>query len=266
MGTKIIELKLPTNYSEKELALQIEKKLLVKGFTFQIENKSLDARKKNDIHWLLKVAVNAPDFPDSIPEHPAALNISYKKRNKQVVVTGSGPAGFFAAFVLQQAGFDTMILERGTDVNKRETAIIHFEKTGKFDPGSNYSFGEGGAGTFSDGKLTSRSKHISAEREFVISSYIDAGAPAEIRYMAHPHIGSDNLRRVVRNLREKYLDMGGEIRFETTLNDLVRDEQLITNAITGEDEFHGDYFIIAPGHSAYETYRMLMRKGVVFRT
>lgn len=266
MGVRILELKMPAAYSEMELAFQIEKKLQVKEFTFQVENKSLDARKKNDIHWLLKVSIHVPGILPHECESPVSFEIPFKRRNKKVVITGSGPAGFFAAFVLQQAGFDTMILERGSNVNKREAGILHFEKTGKFDPISNYSFGEGGAGTFSDGKLTSRSKHISAEREFVISSYIDAGAPAEIRYMAHPHIGSDNLRQVVRSLRNKYLELGGDIRFETTLFNLVKDKGLIKNVITDEDEFHGDYFIIAPGHSAYETYRMLIREGVIFRT
>ena len=99
------------------------------------------------------------------------------------------PAGFFAAFILQKAGFHTTIIERGTDVHKRAEGIREFEKTGVFNPVSNYAFGEGGAGTFSDGKLTSRSRHISKERQFILSSYISAGAPEEIGYMAHPHLG-----------------------------------------------------------------------------
>ena len=106
------------------------------------------------------------------------------------MVVGSGPAGFFAAFVLQKAGIQTTIIERGTDVHKRTVGIKDFEKTGVFNPVSNYAFGEGGAGTFSDGKLTSRSKHISKERQFILSSYISAGGPEEIGYMAHPHLGT----------------------------------------------------------------------------
>jgi len=131
----------------------------------------------------------------------------------------SGPAGFFSAFVLQKAGIDTTLIERGSEVNKRAEGIIKFETTGVFNSVSNYAFGEGGAGTFSDGKLTSRTKHISKEKHFILSSYVHAGAPEEIRYMAHPHLGSDNLKKVVKNLREEFLNIGGSVRFETMLED-----------------------------------------------
>ena len=266
MGYKSIEIKAPTGYSDDELKQLITRKTGVKEFTWQIENKSLDARKKKEIHWLLRIAVHSDGFGGEVVASPEPLQIPFIPRNKRVVITGSGPAGFFAAFVLQKAGFDTILLERGADVQKRERSIIRFERTGEFDPSANYSFGEGGAGTFSDGKLTSRSKHISKEREFFISSYIAAGAPPEIRYMAYPHVGSDNLRRVVKNLREQYREMGGEIRFETTLSDLVTDKGRVVEAVAGGETFKADFFIVAPGHSAYETYRMLMGRGVAFRT
>ena len=196
MGFKIIEIKATTDYTDSELKQRIAKELHISDFTWQVENKSLDARKKKNIHWLLRIAVYSNSLGGVEPETPETLEIPYKPRNKRVIITGSGPAGFFAALVLQRAGFETILLERGADVEKRAQSIAHFEKTGKFNPVSNYAFGEGGAGTFSDGKLTSRSKHIPKERDFFISSYIDAGAPAEIRYMAHPHVGSDNLRGV----------------------------------------------------------------------
>ncbi len=266
MGYKIIEIKVPTGYSDTDLQQRIGKELRLTEFTWQIENKSLDARKKGNIHWLLRIAVHSKSLKDKDPEQAEPLNIPYKTRNKRIIITGSGPAGFFAALVLQKAGFDTVLLERGAEVEKRAQGIRLFEKTGKFSPVSNYAFGEGGAGTFSDGKLTSRSKHISAERNFFISSYIDAGAPAEIRYTAYPHVGSDNLRMVVKNLRETYRQLGGEIRFETTLTDLVNNQGTITEAMAGSESLSGDYFIVAPGHSAYETYRMMIARGVQFRT
>ena len=121
------------------------------------------------------------------------------------MITGSGPAGFFAAYVLQKAGFDTLILEQGAEVDKRAEGIANFEHTGEFSQVANYSFGEGGAGTFSDGKLTSRSKHISPERDFFIREYIDAGAPAEIRYMTFPMSEAITLNISSKNLRAKYL-------------------------------------------------------------
>ena len=266
MGFKIIEIKAPTGYSDAEIRDRIAKELRLTDFTWQIENKSLDARKKTSIHWLLRIAVYSKSLQGPEAEQTEPLDIPYKARNKRVIVTGSGPAGFFAAFVLQKAGFDTILLERGTEVAKRAKGILSFEKTGQFNPVANYAFGEGGAGTFSDGKLTSRSKHISRERNFFISSYIEAGAPAEIRYMAYPHVGSDNLRVVVKNLRDAYTQSGGVIRFETTLDDLVVEPGRVKEAITGIESLAGDYFIVAPGHSAYETYRMLIARGVQFRT
>ncbi|MCX6304165.1 MAG: FAD-dependent monooxygenase [Bacteroidetes bacterium] len=266
MGYKIIEIKAPTGYTDADLKHTIGKELRLTDFTWQIENKSLDARKKSSIHWLLRIAVYSKSLEGKDPESAEPLDIPYKARKKRVIITGSGPAGFFAALVLQTAGFDTILLERGASVGKRAQGILQFEKTGVFNPVANYAFGEGGAGTFSDGKLTSRSKHISRERDFFISSYISAGAPAEIRYMAYPHVGSDNLRRVVTNLRDRYSELGGEIRFETTLDDLKTKHGLVTNAIAGAESLAGDYFIVAPGHSAYETYRMLMARGVHFRT
>ena len=266
MGYTSIQLKLPTLYSETELRQKIAKELQIKDFSYQVENKSLDARKRSDIHWLLKISAHSPEIKGSEKGEKQILEIPFKKRNKKIIVTGSGPAGFFAAFILQKAGFQTIILERGAEVDKRESGIKHFEKSGEFNPVANYSFGEGGAGTFSDGKLTSRSKYISAEREFILQSYVEAGAPPEILYMSHPHVGSDNLKVVVRNLRQMYENLGGEIFFETTLDDINVDNGRILEAITASELFSGDYFIIAPGHSAYETYRMLIKRGIGFRT
>jgi uncharacterized protein len=266
MGYQSIQLKLPTGYSDQELKQRIASKLGLSEFSFQIENKSLDARQKADIHWLIRLMVHSQEIQGSEYKEKAKLDIPYKKRDKKVVVTGSGPAGFFAAYVLQKAGFQTVLIERGADVTSRATGIQHFEKTGEFSPVANYSFGEGGAGTFSDGKLTSRSKHISLERQFVLSSYVEAGAPSEILFMSHPHVGSDNLKIIVRNLRESFKSLGGEMLFETTLNDISVEQGTVLEGVTSNDLISGDYFIIAPGHSSYDTYRMLMSKGVAFRT
>lgn len=266
MGFKIIQLKLPTGYSDSALKQSIEKELRIKEFSYQIETKSLDARKKNNIHWLLRIAVHSDELPGVECEPLKSLVIPFKTRNKRVIIVGSGPSGFFSAYVLQKAGFHTSLIERGADVNKREKGIIRFEQSGKFDPVANYSFGEGGAGTFSDGKLTSRSKNISQEKDFILSSYVNAGAPEEIRYMAYPHLGSDNLKTIVKNLRQQYLDAGGEILFETALTGLVNKNGRVVQVVHDKETAGADYFIIASGHSSYETYRMLMKAGVQFRT
>ncbi|MBU8891728.1 MAG: FAD-binding protein [Bacteroidales bacterium] len=265
MGYKQITLKLPTDFTPELLEKEIGKEGRIKNFTYVIENKSLDARKRTNIHWLVTVAVTSEEIKGEEPEQIPELNIQYKKRDKTAVVVGSGPAGFFAAFALQKAGFKTTIIERGTDVEKRAEGINKFEKTGQFDSISNYSFGEGGAGTFSDGKLTSRSKRIKKERKYILSSYVKAGAPEEILYMAHPHVGSDKLKIIVKNLREDYKELGGEILFETMLEDIKVKDGKVTTAITNKGAIDTDLFLIAPGHSAFETYRMLIKHGVQFR-
>ncbi len=266
MGYREISLKLPTGYREANLRKKIEKKLNIREFSFQIESKSLDARNKNNIHWLVRAGIISEELKGGQPFLSPALYIPFKKRKERAVVVGSGPAGFFSAFVLQKAGIQTVVIERGSKVSKRAAAIRKFEADGVFDGMNNYAFGEGGAGTFSDGKLTSRTKHISREKEFMLSCYIQSGAPEEIRYMAHPHIGSDNLRNIVKNLRMEFLNIGGSILFETVLVDMKIKNGKVQEAVTTSGGIEGDYFIIAPGHSAHETYRMLMRRGVGFRT
>ena len=265
MGYREISLELPTDYTEEQLRSKIEDELKTKEFSYQIKRKSLDARRKSNIRWQISISASSEQIKGDAPAVTPTLNIPYKKRTKTALVVGSGPAGFFSAFVLQKAGFNTTLIERGSEVEKRAQGISEFEKTGEFNSVNNYAFGEGGAGTFSDGKLTSRSKHILQEREFIISSYIDAGAPEEIRYMAHPHLGSDNLKKLVSTLRENFLSIGGKVLFETLLEDLKIKDGTVSEAITTSGALAADEFIIAPGHSAYETYRMLIAKGVGFR-
>lgn len=266
MGYKEIDLKLPTGYSEEQLQQRIGKALQLKDFSWQILNKSLDARKKESIHWQMRVGVTSRELKGGEAPAEAPLEIPYRKRGRKAVVLGSGPAGFFAALVLQRAGWETTIVERGSQVEQRARGIQRFEERGLFDPVSNYAFGEGGAGTFSDGKLTSRSKHISREKRFILESYVRAGAPQEILYLTHPHVGSDHLRMVVKNLRQEFMELGGSILFETLLEDLSVENGTVQHAVTTAGDLEGSVFVLAPGHSAYETYRMLMRRGVPFRT
>jgi len=266
MGYRTFDIKLPAGYSEHELKRRVQKLAGCSQFSYQIENKSLDARKKSNIVWQIRVAVHSPEIKGEEKIPSAHLDIPRVKTRKHAFVAGSGPAGFFAAFVLQQAGYTVTILERGKEVTGRGEDIARFEQTGDFSSTGNYAFGEGGAGTFSDGKLTSRSKHISLERNYIIESYIAAGAPEEIRYLAYPHVGSDNLKIVVKNLREKFVKEGGEIRFATQLNDIVTRNSRVCAVVTEKGEEEADLLIVAAGHSAFDTYRMLHRKGVQFRT
>jgi uncharacterized protein len=263
MGYQELSFNLPTDYTEEELHKKIAKKLRLSEFTYQIENKSLDARNKGNIHWQIKVEVFAKSIKGFAPKH-ATLNIPHKVRKQKVVVVGSGPAGFFSAYVLQKAGFQTTIIEQGKEVIARSAAIRQFETTGIFNPIANYACGEGGAGTFSDGKLTARSKKTSLEKQFVLDSYIKAGAPPEIAYLSHPHLGSDNLIMLVKKLRQLFQDIGGKIEFETTLEDVIVKNGKVMEAKTSTGILLADIFIIAPGHSSYATYRLLMKCGVQF--
>lgn len=265
MGYKEITLKLPPDYSEEQLYAQVAKTEGIRDFSVQIVHKSLDARKKGNIHWVAQLSVVSPEIKGEAPSDLPRLDIPFRKRQEKALVVGSGPAGFFAAFVLQKAGFATTLIERGAEVGKRDERIRAFEQSGVFDPLGNYAFGEGGAGTFSDGKLTSRTKNISLEKAFILESYIQAGAPPEIRYLAHPHLGSDNLKKIVSSLREEFIRIGGTMRFETLLVDLEVQNGRVVSALTDQGVIEADYCVIAPGHSAHETYRMLIGKGVGFR-
>lgn len=265
MGHKIIQLKLPTDYSEKELRKAIFKNLGLKDFSFQLIKKSLDARNKKSPFWLLNLAVSSSQLKGEDYLGADPLEIPYKKRKEKVLVVGSGPAGFFAAHVLQLAGYRVTIVERGSAVDKRSRAIETLETTGNFSSKNNYAFGEGGAGTFSDGKLTSRSKHISEERRFILSEYVKAGAPEEILYLSHPHIGTDNLKIVVANLRKQFEENGGLFLFDTQLEDIEVKGNRVTKIVCNSGEIEADHLIFATGHSAYDTYRMLLKRGVQFR-
>lgn len=266
MNYKDISLKLPTDYSDVELHRIVSKKINLSDFSLEIRKKSLDARKKGNIHWLLNVRVIAENLKGDAFLPQKGFSIPYKKRKERVVIIGSGPAGMFSALFLQKAGFNVIIIERGADVEDREKRITRFEQTGIFDADANYAFGEGGAGTFSDGKLTSRSKRISVERAFIMDAYVKAGAPEEIKYLAHPHLGSDNLRIMVKNIRQEFLMDGGEIQFESFADDIIVKDGTVQSVQTTDNEYLSDFVIAAPGHSSYETYRMFMGHGVGFRT
>lgn len=266
MGFREVTFKLPTDYTDDALKAVIGKQLGITEFSWQIEGKSLDARKKSNIHWLIRAGVLSDELQGGEPFIYPSLEIALKPRTKKVLVVGSGPAGFFTALVLQKAGFNTVLIERGSRVAERSAGIKEFESSGTFDPINNYAFGEGGAGTFSDGKLTSRTKNVASEKQFILSSYIRAGAPREIEYLAHPHLGTDYLRHIVANLRKEFEDLGGEMRFETLLTDLTVTHGRVVSVTTSAGEMPVDIVVIAPGHSAHETYRMLIRNKIRFRT
>ena len=186
------------------------------------------------------------------------------KYNRPIVV-GFGPAGMFAALILARAGLNPIIFERGGDVDSRAAAVTKFFNTGELDKNSNVQFGEGGAGNFSDGKLTARTNDILVD--FVLETFVKAGAPSEILYLQKPHIGTDNLREVVKNIRREILNLGGEIYFNSQVTDLEFSGGKITAAIVNNSErFLTDAIFLGVGHSARDTYEMLNRHGVAMES
>ncbi len=265
MGFALIEIQIPVNYSEQELFNFIKKNIGHEKFSYQIERKSLDARNKRAIHWNMQIGVSS-DALKAEKTNIEKLEIPYLKTDEKIVVVGMGPAGYFAAYILCLAGFKVKLIEQGKKVEERHKDIVSFEKNGSLNEMSNYAFGEGGAGTYSDGKLTSRTKSISLERNFIFDTYIKAGAPEEIRYLSSPHIGSNNLAKMMPQLRKMLLDVGCEISFDTSINGINIKNNRVIEVSSDTNVFNAQQFVFAPGHSNFKTYKMLIERGVLFRT
>ncbi|ETJ00619.1 MAG: FAD dependent oxidoreductase, partial [Veillonella dispar DORA_11] len=177
------------------------------------------------------------------------------------VVMGFGPAGMLAAFYLAREGYRPIVLERGQDVDTRSHDVETFWKKGIFKPESNVQFGEGGAGTFSDGKLTTRITH---PRLHEISKYfVEFGAPEEILYKHKPHVGTDKLRTMVKAMRERIIEWGGEVRFGSKVTDLfIENDRIVGVEVNGSERIDTTVVLSGVGHSARDTYEMLYKRNV----
>jgi len=183
-----------------------------------------------------------------------------KLQNRPVVI-GAGPAGLFAAYLLSEYGYRPLLLERGADVDTRTSAVETFFSGGEFSADTNVQFGEGGAGTFSDGKLTTRINDGLCD--YVLNTFCFFGAPDDILTRAKPHIGTDNLRNIVRRIREKITENGGEVRFLCRVDDLITENGEVRGVRTRQGDIPAEAVILACGHSARDTYSMLMERGAV---
>ena len=186
-----------------------------------------------------------------------------KQMKERPIIVGSGPAGLFSAYMLSKNGYKPIIIERGEKVEDRVKTIENFWKTGKLNKNSNVQFGEGGAGTFSDGKLNTLVKDKNYRMKKVFEIFVECGAPSDILYKNKPHIGTDLLRNVIINMRNKIIDMGGTFYYNSCLTDIVLNNNKVTEiVINGKEKMKCETLILALGHSARDTFKMLYEKGI----
>lgn len=271
---KLSDLRMPLTFKEDNLKSVVAKKIgtLEKNVEkVVILKKSLDARKKDDLAYIYTVAVKVNNLKgiklsDNFEEEKCGLEylgLEPLDKNKVIAVIGSGPAGLFSALTLLERGVKPVIFERGYDVDRRNAEIEKLNLTGQLNEKCNVQFGEGGAGTYSDGKLNTGTK--SPFIKTVLKEFVKFGAPSEILYLNKPHIGTDNLRVIVKNMREYIKSLGGKFYFGTKVDDFsVKDGKIDKLYYSGENngELQVDGAIFAIGHSARDTFEMLFNKGV----
>ena len=225
----------------------------------QVIRKSIDARGKVPV-FKLRSIVYVNEKPEELYQ---PIEFKPVKSTSKVLIIGSGPAGLFAAMRLIELGIQPIIFERGKDVRTRRKDLRNIQQLGKVNPDSNYCFGEGGAGTYSDGKLYTRStKRGDVKR--ILNLLVQNGAQEEILIEAHPHIGSNKLPKVVQSVRETIINNGGEFYFDSRVTDIIIENNITKGVVVNNDkEFLGDAVIIATGHSARDIYYLLHKKNIL---
>lgn len=276
---RLNEIKLPLDHEEEALTAAITKKLGISEdqvISYNVFRRGYDARKKANILLIYTL--------DVIVENEAALleqfvsdphvketpDMEYKfvakapeNLTERPVVIGFGPCGLFAALILAQSGFKPIVVERGKEVRERTKDTFGFWRKRTLNTESNVQFGEGGAGTFSDGKLYSQIKDPNFYGRKVTTEFVAAGAPEEIMYVSKPHIGTFKLVTMIEKMRAKIIELGGEIRFSTRVDDIHMDGDQITGlTLSNGEEIKSRYVVLAVGHSARDTFEMLHDRGV----
>ena len=274
---RITQLKLPVEHTPEQLKKKIAKtlKCAEDTFSYEIVRQSLDARHKDDKKFVYTVDVKTAAEQKILRRVHNNNIMSINKKDYQFplpgteklehvpVIVGSGPAGLFCAWYLARGGYRPLVLERGQEAQKRKETVDSFWKDGVLDPDSNVQFGEGGAGTFSDGKLNTLVKDPNGRNHEVLKRFVEAGASEEIVYQQKPHLGTDVLIGIVETMRHQIEEMGGSFRFETKVTDLcIENGHLTAVEVNNEEKIPADACVLALGHSARDTFDMLHRRGV----
>ena len=281
---KISQIKLDIRHTEQDLRQRITKLLKMKpvngtyDFDYKIQKQSIDARHE-DVKYIYTVLVSVKN-EEKIVKKINNKNIMLTKEefyefvpsgtrplSHSPVVVGSGPAGLFCAYMLAEQGYRPVIIERGEPVEQRMETVEHFFETGELNPESNVQFGEGGAGTFSDGKLNTLVKDKQHRNDLVLETFVAFGAEKSITYVNKPHIGTDCLSVIVKNMREHIISMGGTFRFSTRFQRCKTEEGALTavevTLKSGEREWiPAEVCVLATGHSARDTFQMLYEQHV----
>ncbi|HCM1568964.1 TPA: NAD(P)/FAD-dependent oxidoreductase [Vibrio parahaemolyticus] len=277
---RINEIKLPLDHEEGALLDAITKKLGIpaeKVISFNVFRRGYDARKKTNIHLIYtldiivegdETALLAKFANDPLVRQTPDMEYKFVAKapenlTERPIVIGFGPCGLFAGLVLAQMGFNPIIVERGKEVRERTKDTFGFWRKRTLNPESNVQFGEGGAGTFSDGKLYSQVKDPNFYGRKVITEFVEAGAPEEILYVSKPHIGTFKLVTMIEKMRATIIELGGEIRFSTRVDDLhMEDGQITGVTLSNGEEIKSRHVVLAVGHSARDTFEMLHERGV----
>ncbi len=270
MFYKVSNLKMPITSSFDEVFCVARKQTGLSSddvISYKILRKSVDARHKkvNFIYSLLIETDKKIKESDNVTcvdiKECEPLTIGKEVLNHRPVIVGFGPCGMFCALTLARHGYRPIVIERGAKVEERTKKIDHFWRTGELDADTNIQFGEGGAGTFSDGKLTCRNGD--ALIDGILKDFVNHGAPDDILYSALPHIGTDILKEVVKSIREEIISLGGEIDFDTSVCDIsIKNSKITSLLLSDKTDMPCDVAVFAIGHSARDTYEMLYKKGL----